>query len=344
MKKIQLSIPEPCHQSWENMTPTQQGRFCNACAKEVIDFSQMSDTAVLNYFNIKKNDQVCGRAYPDQLNRSIAGLPAKKISWYWNYAIAFFLFFSKSTTAKAQGLVMIDKKTSCSEPVKQLNIKNNIQQSRLNAAIAIKGIIQTESGQAVPFASIKLLHSNHGVVADSAGKFLLGIDSVPCIIEISSLGYETRQVTVTDLLEKNIVLPAMSEILAGVVVTSAGTIRGKMVMAGMVTSIRTVKRNKTKDTLRNLIDFFNPAIKIYPNPIMQGHAFTVGLNLKQPGSYTIQIINATGSVLLERKINTLVKKHNEQLVSGNTWSSGIYYLRVIDAKGKHIETGNMIVQ
>ena len=341
MKKIQLSIPEPCHQSWENMTPTQQGRFCNACAKEVIDFSQMSDTAVLNYFSIEKNDQVCGRAYPDQLDRTIAGLPAKKISWYWNYAIAFFLFFSKSTTAKAQGLVMIDKKTSCSEPVKRLNIKNNIQQSRLSASVTIGGSIQTESGQAIPYASIKLIHSNHGVVADSAGKFLLNIDDLPCIIEISSLGYETRQVTVTDLLEKNIVLPATSEILAGVVVASTHTRSLQRTTGMMMTTCTTVRRNFIKDTISRL---FNPAIKIYPNPIMQGHAFTVGLNLKQPGSYTIQIINAAGSVLLERKINTLVKKHNEQLVSGNTWSHGIYYLRVIDAKGKHIETGNMVMQ
>jgi len=344
MKKIQLSIPEPCHQRWENMTPTQQGRFCNACAKEVIDFSEMSDTDVLNYFSIKKNDQVCGRAYPDQLNRSITSLPAKKISWYWHYAAAFLLFFSKSTTAKAQGLVTMYKTSCTNKLTKQMIINSSFENLRLTAGVTIEGSIQTASGQTVPYASIKLLHSNHGVVADSAGKFLLKIDSVPCIIEISSLGYETRQVPVNDLSEQNIVLPASSEILAGVVVASTGTTRGKMVVSGMVTSTRTVKRNTAKDTLRELVGFFNPAIKIYPNPIMQGHAFTVGLNLKQTGSYTIQIINAAGSILLERKINILAKKHNELLVSSNTWSSGIYYLRVIDAKGKHIETSKMVVQ
>ena len=163
MKKIQLSIPEPCHQSWEAITPTQQGRFCNACAKEVIDFSQMNDTDVLNHFSIVNNDKVCGRAYPDQLNRNIEKLPAKKISWYWHYAIAFFLFFSKSTTTKAQGLVSI--KTPCSKPIKLLNTNTPLQQSRLNSGITIKGTIQTETGEAVPFASIKLLRSGNGVEA-----------------------------------------------------------------------------------------------------------------------------------------------------------------------------------
>jgi hypothetical protein len=302
----------------------------------------MSDTDVLNYFSIVNNNNVCGRAYPDQLNRTIENLPAKKISWYWHYAIAFFLFFSKSTTAKAQGLINI--KAPCSKPIKSLNINNPLQQSRLNADLTIKGSIQTETGEAVPFASIKLLHSDNGVGADEDGKFVLKIDKLRCTIEISSLGYETRQVPVNDLLEKKIVLQRTSELLAGVEVASGAT-RGKVIMVGgMVTGIRSVKRNTVKDTIRNLISFFNPAIKIYPNPIRQGNAFVVDLTLKQPGSYTIQIINTTGSILLERKINALVKKHNEQLVSSNSWSGGIYYLRVIDGKGKHIATGNIVMQ
>ncbi|MFM2327517.1 MAG: hypothetical protein RIR31_1719 [Bacteroidota bacterium] len=95
MQKIQLSIPEPCHESWQNMTSTQQGRFCNTCAKEVIDFSIMSDSEVLNYFSSLKSEKICGRAYPDQLGRAIT-LPKvakKKIFGYWTYVTAFFLFF-----------------------------------------------------------------------------------------------------------------------------------------------------------------------------------------------------------------------------------------------------------
>ena len=84
MKRIQLSIPEPCHENWDTMSPTQQGRYCNACAKEVIDFSNMSDTEVLNYFLKKRSGAVCGNAYPDQLDRPITAMPKKKIfvSWY----------------------------------------------------------------------------------------------------------------------------------------------------------------------------------------------------------------------------------------------------------------------
>ena len=109
MQQLQLSIPEPCHQNWQDMTPTQQGRFCNACAKEVIDFSTMSDSEVLNYFSSLKNEKVCGRAYPDQLDRAITKPKEIKKAkfWYWNYAAMFFLFFSKmSIKAQAQGQVI----------------------------------------------------------------------------------------------------------------------------------------------------------------------------------------------------------------------------------------------
>lgn len=52
MQKLQLSISEPCHENWHNMTPTEQGRFCNACAKEVgKQWNYLGD--YLNIFNNK---------------------------------------------------------------------------------------------------------------------------------------------------------------------------------------------------------------------------------------------------------------------------------------------------
>ena len=121
MQQLHLSIPEPCHQNWQEMTPTQQGRFCNACAKEVIDFSTMSDNEVLNYFSSLKNEKVCGRAYPDQLERVIAipMAPRKRLFWYWNYITMLFLFFGKASGAKAQmGKVAVcSSKKDSSKPV-----------------------------------------------------------------------------------------------------------------------------------------------------------------------------------------------------------------------------------
>ena len=46
-----LHIPTPCHEDWNKMTQSEKGKFCNACSKQVVDFTLMSDQEVLNYFS-----------------------------------------------------------------------------------------------------------------------------------------------------------------------------------------------------------------------------------------------------------------------------------------------------
>ncbi len=67
-KPIYLHIPEPCHENWEQMSPAQKGRFCDSCAKQVIDFSSMSDQQILNVLSAAAG-KTCGRFTADQLNR-----------------------------------------------------------------------------------------------------------------------------------------------------------------------------------------------------------------------------------------------------------------------------------
>lgn len=73
---MHISIPTPCHEDWNAMTPNQQGRHCNACAKTVVDFTGMSDEEVQYFFiNKKKEENVCGRFKNDQLRRIKVELP-----------------------------------------------------------------------------------------------------------------------------------------------------------------------------------------------------------------------------------------------------------------------------
>lgn len=70
-KAIKVSINEPCHESWSNMTPTQQGRFCDSCAKPVIDFSTSSDVEIIRFLEEHKGQKTCGRFHVSQLDRPI---------------------------------------------------------------------------------------------------------------------------------------------------------------------------------------------------------------------------------------------------------------------------------
>ncbi len=73
MKKLRVSIENPCHEDWQKMTPETQGRFCQACEKTVVDFSKMSDAEILQYFSKPKAEKVCGRFRSDQLSPNVEG-------------------------------------------------------------------------------------------------------------------------------------------------------------------------------------------------------------------------------------------------------------------------------
>lgn len=69
-KKIKYSIEEPCHEDWNQMKPEAKGRFCESCSKTVVDFSSMSDFSIVNYLEGKKNESVCGRFTPNQMDKT----------------------------------------------------------------------------------------------------------------------------------------------------------------------------------------------------------------------------------------------------------------------------------
>ena len=76
--KIQISIPEPCHEGWQNMIPVEKGRFCASCQKTVLDFTYLSDNEIIKV--VTKNDTLCARINVSQLNRNLIKTKTK-----WNH-------------------------------------------------------------------------------------------------------------------------------------------------------------------------------------------------------------------------------------------------------------------
>jgi hypothetical protein len=68
MAKI-ITVPTPCHENWNDMTPQDQGRHCGSCCKTVVDFTSWQPQDILLHFKANKN--VCGRFSADQLNEPI---------------------------------------------------------------------------------------------------------------------------------------------------------------------------------------------------------------------------------------------------------------------------------
>ena len=100
-QQIQIKIAEPCHENWNNMSPTDQGRFCMSCQKQVVDFSMMTDKEILEHISAASKS-ICGRAGNDQLNRLLVVPPEpRKIWWrYWMGLAASFILFAPKTSAQ----------------------------------------------------------------------------------------------------------------------------------------------------------------------------------------------------------------------------------------------------
>lgn len=65
-KQVKLSIHTPCQEKFKTFYPTEQGRFCHSCSTEVIDFTQMTDQDIVDFFDQEKRT-ICGRFQKSQL-------------------------------------------------------------------------------------------------------------------------------------------------------------------------------------------------------------------------------------------------------------------------------------
>src|SRR5690242_20114655 len=97
---FKISIPKPCLEGWENMTPNEKGRYCNACATTVVDFTVMSDEAVQRYFIDNYGQQVCGHFKNTQVQRITIELPANifhiQLPSWKKFSIAFLIIYGAS--------------------------------------------------------------------------------------------------------------------------------------------------------------------------------------------------------------------------------------------------------
>ncbi len=189
-KSIQLSIPSPCHEDWDKMTPCAQGRHCTHCSKTVIDFTAWSDTALYAFFT-KKQGHVCGRFLSTQLNRPIH-IPPQPHSRLYRMAIAMglTLIFAQGTDIYAQSPVAQTVRVRSEAVVVQLR----------DEVVGIRGNVSDE--HRIPIIGATVLVLQTGVVKGSAitdfdGNYIIKpLDSGKYELSVQ---YEKRTFKITDV-------------------------------------------------------------------------------------------------------------------------------------------------
>lgn len=106
-------------------------RHCDSCAKNVVDFSQMSDDEVLLFFRNSKGN-ICGRFKKDQLQRSYTRIPekARPAQWWKAAALLPLTLFAKGSAAQNDSLATADSLIAQNDttihPVEIQNDSNSI--------------------------------------------------------------------------------------------------------------------------------------------------------------------------------------------------------------------------
>lgn len=144
-----IYIPEPCHENWAAMSPTEKGRFCAICTKEVVDFTRKTEKDILQHLE-QAEGKTCGVFLPSQLSEPhMKSKPATarefRVKKWLAASLAFLGLFNLGKEAKAQKMGKVAIKGDVM-PIETHNA--NIQTS------IIHGQVTTPDGKAVAQATV----------------------------------------------------------------------------------------------------------------------------------------------------------------------------------------------
>ncbi|MEP6512378.1 MAG: T9SS type A sorting domain-containing protein [Parafilimonas sp.] len=117
--ELSVYIPKPCHEDWNRMSSAEQGRFCQSCCKQVVDFTSMTDQQVLNYFK-KASGNICGRFENDQLKRPLQEIKQEKKKVWWLALLMPLLMLFEKSNAQRKHVPLIGTSVAIKNPSQEI--------------------------------------------------------------------------------------------------------------------------------------------------------------------------------------------------------------------------------
>lgn len=220
---IQISIPQPCHEDWNKMTPREQGRFCDSCQKCVVDFTNFSDAELYQYLLDNAGKKACGRFRPSQLNRPIQ-IPHQPHSqlYKWIIAAGLALAISSAPEMKAFARVPFTSTIHNIDTFNPNDKENGKDSDKANTdRVVIKGYVK-DIDSPIMYAQIQISTNGRfvaGALSDVNGYFELTVsasDTANASLIVNYIGYREYVTSLSS--QKGIVhitLPPSSNVLIG---------------------------------------------------------------------------------------------------------------------------------
>ena len=194
-KPIQISIPTPCHENWDAMTPVGKGRFCASCQKKVFDFTKSSDREIT--LILKNTDNACGRFTIHQLNRDLV-IPKEKSSLWMAASVAIVSFLTIGNhTISAQIPVNIEQTDSKTDDITdKITAPKNI----------ITGTVVDSDGLPIPGVNITIKETERTSQTDFDGKFSIEANQGD-ILGFTFVGIRAQEIIISDKKLYNLIMP-----------------------------------------------------------------------------------------------------------------------------------------
>ena len=199
---MKISIPQPCHENWNEMLPDEKGRFCQSCQKCVIDFTKLPDDEILK---ILKMPNQCGRFSTNQLEEINRKLKEEK-------QIRFPSFFRYSTLMIGLGLggtIIAQEKEKTEIVESKTNHTNHIKSD----TITVRSTVTDSDGFPISDAFVKLQNNNIETYTDENGYFemLIPNGNFKDIITIEDSFGNSKNYCVDEINNKEFVFNSYSE-------------------------------------------------------------------------------------------------------------------------------------
>jgi hypothetical protein len=325
MKKLKLTVAEPCHENWSNMTPEQQGRFCASCQKTVVDFTHMSDQQLAAFFQ-QPAGNVCGRFYNDQLNRNIS-LPDKRRTLpkhFFRYSWPALLLLLKSCTEKEDerlqvlGAVFEETLPEAPPMIGLVRLQPVIDDTTVfypNAPIPI------QCTQTIGITTAVIKGETAAVIAEEEEEIKQEVaDTAFVAIDQEMVSLDT--ITVTAFTTKT-----RDSIMMGAVAVSTCSEPSIPIQA---TTDKKDVETKTKGV----------APVLFPNPVLRGQTLNISFDNLFDGTY--QVFGISGQLL--KSGSMAAGKGQRFSLPVPAWPPGTYIIQLVDEKNGIRSSQKFMVQ
>jgi hypothetical protein len=194
-----LTIPQPCSESWDAMTPAAAGRHCAACQKTVIDFTLQTDAEILAYF-AQPLSGTCGRLWADQLARALQPAKAPVSTSRWRvWAAAMATVWGLSEAASSHAAPRIPAAWHTHQPKRK---GRGVTPAPGAPRLLIRGVVHNSAtGEPLAGVAVFLKAEKRSAITDSAGRFSLRVPAGQTMrprhtLVLHAFGYASRTVAV----------------------------------------------------------------------------------------------------------------------------------------------------